>query len=94
MRIEWDHNKEQKNRRKHGISFSVAAEVFSDPLHLSILDRRFSYFEERWITIGAANDFLLIVVAHTLFSHEGEEIILILSAREATRHERRQYEHI
>ena len=94
MRVEWDNKKDQKNRRKHGVSFSTAAEVFEDPLQISILDKRFSYFEERWITIGAAKDFTLIVVAHSVFSVEGEEIVKIISAREATSHERRQYEHI
>ncbi|HDQ14994.1 MAG TPA: hypothetical protein ENN41_09310 [Sediminispirochaeta sp.] len=94
MKIEWDHNKDLKNRRKHKISFSTAAEVFEDPLHISILDKRFSYFEERWITIGATENFILIVVAHNVFSEDGEEIIRIISAREATNYERRQYEQI
>ncbi|MFP4180515.1 MAG: BrnT family toxin [Spirochaetaceae bacterium] len=91
MRIEWDHPKERINIRKHGVPFSLAAEIFDDPLHLSVLDKRFTFFEERWITIGATKDLFLLVVAHLAFSEEGEEVIHIISAREATRYEQRQY---
>lgn len=92
MQIEWDHTKEKMNIGKHGVSFSLAAEIFDDPLQLSVLDKRFTYFEERWITIGATRDLFLLVVAHLAFSEEGEEVIRIISAREATRYEQRQYE--
>ncbi|MFW5712288.1 MAG: BrnT family toxin [bacterium] len=92
MRLEWDEHKNELNRRMHNISFETAVEVFHDPLHLSILDARFNYFEERWITLGASNDLLLLVVAHLYFTYQGEEVIRIISAREATANERRQYE--
>jgi len=52
VRFEWDPAKSILNESKHGISFETAKEVFSDPLHVSTLDQRFSYFEERWITVG------------------------------------------
>ena len=52
MIFTWDPAKAASNMEKHGVSFDDAKEVFSDPLHLSILDQRFSYLEERWITIG------------------------------------------
>ncbi len=92
MRFEWDARKNELNRKKHGISFETAVEVFQDPLHLSILDARFNYFEERWITLGANKDLLLLVVAHLYYTYQGEEVIRIISAREATANERRQYE--
>ncbi|MCF7913853.1 MAG: BrnT family toxin [Spirochaetaceae bacterium] len=92
MRFEWDAHKAAANKQKHGISFNLAAEVFNDPLHVSILDTRFNYFEERWITLGATHKLLLLVVAHLYFTYEGEEIIRIVSAREATANEQRQYE--
>lgn len=47
MKFEWDENKNRLNQTKHGISFEEAKEVFNDPLHLSKLDHRFSYSEER-----------------------------------------------
>lgn len=94
MLFEWDEHKERTNLGKHGISFDEAKEVFFDPLHLSLLDHRFSYFEERWITLGQTGKRKLVVVAHLFFSEEGEEVIRIISAREATANERRQYEEI
>jgi len=44
MRFEWDQQKELVNLSKHGVTFKEASEVFDDPLHLSSLDHRFSYF--------------------------------------------------
>ena len=92
MRFEWDSKKNLTNIRKHGVSFEEAQEVFDDPLHIALLDHRFGYFEERWITIGRTEKRRLIVAAHLYFDDEGEEVIRIISAREATRNERRQYE--
>jgi hypothetical protein len=92
--FDWDSNKNLTNIEKHGISFEQAQEIFLDPLHLSILDERFSDFEERWITIGATESAEVIVVAHLYFVEEPEERIRIISARLATPRERRQYEKI
>ncbi|MFW6181072.1 MAG: BrnT family toxin [Spirochaetota bacterium] len=95
MRVEWDPEKDEINQRKLGISFREAAEVFHDPLHIAILDRRFSYFEERWIVLGRTHvQQTLVVAALWYFDEKGEEIIRIISAREATAHERRQYEEL
>ncbi len=92
MRFEWDQAKSESNRRKHGVSFEEAREVFNDPLHLSILDERFTYFEERWITVGQTSDRQILVVVNLFFDDDGEEVIRIISARDATKNERRQYE--
>jgi hypothetical protein len=92
MRFEWDPANEATNQRKHGVSFEEAREVFDDPLHLSVLDRRFTYFEERWITVGQTENRRLVVVANMYFDDNDEEIVRIISAREATAHERQQYE--
>jgi len=92
MRFEWDPHKNEANRQKHGISFEEACEVFQDPLHIALLDERFSYFEERWITIGRTSLARLVVAANVYFDADGEEIIRIISAREATTNERKQYE--
>ena len=88
MYVEWDPEKEKRNIHKHGVSFEEAREVFADPLHIAVLDERFSYFEERWIVIGRT------IVAAVLwdFDAQEEEVVRIISAREATRHEREQYE--
>ncbi len=92
MKFNWDDKKNKINMDKHGISFEEAKEIFEDPLQLSIMDKRFNYFEERWITVGKTKASCILVVAHLYFDDVGEEIIRIISARRATIHERRQYE--
>jgi len=92
MKFEWDEKKDIQNQKKHGISFEEAKEVFDDPLHISKLDERFNYFEERWITIGSTKIGKIVVVANLFFTDEAEEIIRIISARYANKKERRQYE--
>jgi len=92
LRFEWDKVKNALNIQNHGISFEQAKEVFNDPLHISKLDYRFNYFEERWITLGATSKAKLIVVAHMLFDENNEEIIRIISARKANVKEVKIYE--
>ncbi len=94
MYFEWDESKNQKNKAKHQVSFESAREVFDDPLHLAMLDERFSYVEERWITIGKTARQKILVVANLYFDEDGEEVIRIISARKATGHEVKQYETI
>jgi uncharacterized DUF497 family protein len=53
MQFEWDENKNKLNQQKQGVAFEEAQKVFDDPLQISKLDHRFSYFEERWINIGS-----------------------------------------
>jgi len=92
MHFTWDQQKSESNLTKHGVSFEEAATVFEDPLHLSILDRRFEYFEERWITVGHSTNRRILVVANLFFDKDLEEVVRIISAREADRNEQRQYE--
>jgi len=92
--FEWESKKNTENNKKHGISSEQARKVFLDPLHSSILDEQFSYFEERWITMGATEKGEIIVVAHLYFVEEPEERMRIISARQATLRERKQYEKI
>ena len=92
MKYEWDKNKNKLNQQKHGISFEEAKEVFDDPLQISKLDKRFSYFEERWITVGSTLQHKVLVVANLFFTDDGEEIIRIISARKVNKLERKIYE--
>jgi len=92
MKFEWDPVKSQSNVVKHGVAFEEAVEVFDDPLHLSILDDRFEYFEERWITVGQSARRRLLVVVNLFFDSDLEEVVRIVSAREATKNEQKQYE--
>ncbi|MGV0023404.1 BrnT family toxin [Phormidesmis priestleyi] len=86
MVYQWDNNKAAINLRKHGIDFADAVLVLSDDLAITVQDARFD--EERFITIGMDALGRVLVVVYT---YRGSEIRLI-SARTATRQERRQYE--
>ena len=92
MKFEWSEKKNILNIQKHNISFEEAKEVFLDPFHISKLDHRFDYFEERWITLGKTTQNKVIVVANIFFDKNGEEIIRIISARKANQKERSFYE--
>ena len=81
MKFEWNEEKSMLNLQKHGVSFEEAKEVFDDPFHISKLDYRFDYFQERWITIGNTKKDNILVVANMFFDENGEEIIRIISAR-------------
>ena len=91
MRFEWDSRKAASNIAKHGVSFTLAGEVWDDPLHV-VLPERIVDGEERWQALGHVDGMVLLVVAHTYRDDEGEEVIRIIGARRATRHERRDYE--
>ena len=91
MRFEWDPRKDKANRKKHGISFELAQRVFDDPNHLSRQNRQ-EGGEERWQTLGLIGPHAIVLVAHTYEDEHGEEIVRIISARKATRAERRLYD--
>ena len=92
MKYEWNEEKNKLNQQKHGVSFEEAKEVFDDALQISKLDKRFSYFEERWITVGSTSKHKVLVVANLFFTDEGEEVIRIISARKANKQEKESYE--
>ena len=92
LKFEWNEEKSISNLQKHGVSFEEAKEVFEDPFHISKLDHRFDYFEERWITLGSTSKDKILVVANMFFDDNGEEIIRIISARKANQKERKFYE--
>ena len=90
LRFDWDEQKNERNRTKHGIDFETAQLVFEDPFCITFIERECEG-EERWQAIGAIEDILLLVVVHTYREEEGDEVIRIISARRATRHERKLY---
>lgn len=91
MRYEWDENKSRLNHVKHGVSFETARLVFEDPLHLSFSER-VEDGEERWQTLGLVQNVVLLLVVHTMCQEPNEEVIRLVSARKATKRERRFYE--
>ncbi len=90
IRFERDEEKNQINRIKHGIDFETARLVFDDPLCVTFVER-VSGGEERWHAIGSVENIIVIVVVHTYREEGSEEVIRIISARRATRHERKLY---
>ena len=86
MEFEWDDEKEVENLRKHDVPFSYAINVFVDPLRRTYTDERFDYGEVRSVTRGMIDGTLYIVVHTDRFDR-----IRIISARPATRQERRAY---
>jgi uncharacterized protein len=91
MRFEWDEAKNQRNLLKHRVRFETAALVFDDPYAITQRDES-SDEEERWITFGSLGHGTILVVVHTLFEAEGEDVTRIISARAAESRERRTYE--
>jgi uncharacterized DUF497 family protein len=91
IEFEWDQAKAKANKKKHGVSFEIACRVFADPFALVEQDR-FVEGEYRWQTLGMVEGYLLLLVAHTVRDENGSEIIRIISARRASRRERKRYE--
>lgn len=88
MIYEWDGEKARANRRKHGVSFDEATTVFEDRLGRIVDDPRHSIEEDRYVLLGLSRRDRLFAV---MFTERGETI-RIISARRATRQERRDYE--
>lgn len=86
MSFEWDPNKAETNRKKHGIDFADAVIVLEDPQ--AITDDDPDHEEARHITIGMDASGRVLVVVYTW----REDVIRIISARKATNYERKQYE--
>jgi uncharacterized protein len=93
--FEWDPRKAKENLRKHRVSFDRAAELFRDPVAISLADEEHSETEERWVTIGRDSHGRVLVLVHTFSEISAEEWkIRIISARKATKRETRQYEQL
>ena len=93
LEFTWDPVKAAANLAKHGVAFAQGATVFADALALTVFDAGHSGFEERWFTLGMGSEGRLLAVSHT---HQASDAASararIISARAATRKERRQYE--
>jgi hypothetical protein len=85
---EWSAAKARANVQKHGVSFEEASSIFLDPFALTFFDPDHSAEEAREITIGHSSQYGVLFVAHC---QRGEHT-RIISARKATKRERKQYE--
>ncbi len=89
MSFEWEPVKAAENIRKHrGVTFEEASTVFDDPFAVTMSDPEHSEGEERYLKLGYSTRQRLLVVSYT----ERQERTRIISARQATRTERRIYE--
>ena len=88
LTFEWDAAKAASNLAKHGVRFEEVATVFGDPHSVTIFDPAHSQAENRFIILGRSHLDKLLVVVHT----ERGDNIRIISARQASRAERKQYE--
>ncbi len=84
----WNWEKATQNLKKHGVTFEEASSAFGDPLSITVPDPGHSIGERRYILIGQTVQGKLVVVSHT----ERRPGIRIISARLASRRERRAYE--
>ncbi|NRF12600.1 BrnT family toxin [Agrobacterium pusense] len=87
LSFEWNDRKALTNLAKHGVSFETARKVFEDPFAVDIEDRSANYGEVRRRIEGLGNGLVLTVI-YT----ERSEVIRIISARKATRAERKEYD--
>jgi hypothetical protein len=86
VRFEWDPRKAALNRRKHHVAFEEAMTCFADPLALLLEDE---LHEERLVLIGVSERDRLLFTVYAELADDG---IRIISARRATKAERRRYE--
>lgn len=89
LRFEWDPNKNEINKRKHGLSFETAREVFYDEFAVLFDDPDHSEEEDRFLIIGAIRTEQICIVSHCY--RDNENVIRIISARKATKNEQRAY---
>ena len=90
MHFEWDENKNISNRTKHQIWFEEAQTVWADEFAVEFFDPEHSNKEERFIRIGISTSSRVLLV---VFCERADgDIIRIISARKATKSERKDYE--
>lgn len=89
MQFEWNNEKAESNLKKHGVSFEEAETVWEDYFYVDLFDDVHSADEKRFLIIGESNEKRLLIVSYT----ERENSVRIISARELTSKERKDYEH-
>lgn len=88
LNVEWDSEKAEQNKRKHGVSFEEALTVLADPLSSTLPDQDHSEREVRMLLLGRAATGRYLIVSLT----ERGDAVRLISARVMTARERRSYE--
>jgi uncharacterized DUF497 family protein len=89
--FEWDERKNRANKRRHGVSFEDAQGAFFDEDAILYHDPEHSDEEDRFLLLGLSLQLRVLVVCHCY--REGSSVIRLISARRATKRERRVYQH-
>jgi uncharacterized protein len=90
IKFVWDSKKAESNLKKHNVSFSEAKSVFYDEFAIQFFDEDNSISEDRFIMLGMSNESRVLVVCHC--ERDEGNSIRIISARKATKNERKFYE--
>jgi uncharacterized protein len=85
IEFEWDSAKATSNLRKHGVSFDEAQSIFYDEFAVQFFDDEHSGSEDRFLLLGMSTGARLLLVCHC--ERKGGNVIRIISARKATKHE-------
>jgi uncharacterized protein len=88
MQFDWDKQKAVANLKKHGVSFEEAKTVFDDSFCIEFYDPKHSIEEHRFLIVGESKIGRLLIISFT----ERENLVRIISARETTAQERKDYE--
>jgi uncharacterized protein len=88
--FEWNPDKENSNQKKHGVSFAEAQSVFYDEFAIQFFDEESSDSEDRFLMLGLSQEQRILIVCHC--ERDSGNTIRIISARKATKHERKFYE--
>lgn len=89
IEFEWNPLKAASNKKKHGISFEEAKSVFYDEFAVQFYDSDNSETEERFLMLGLSNESRVLLICHC--EKEAGDLIRIISARKATKNERKLY---
>ena len=91
IKFEWNDTKALKNIEKHGVSFEEAITVFYDDFALQYFDREHSQLkEDSFLILGMSNNSRILMICHC--EKESGDIIRIISARKATKNEKKSYQ--
>ena len=89
IRFEWDRAKASANLKKHKVSFEEAQTVFFDDFAVQFFDEEHASDEDRFLMLGMSSEANLLLVCHC--ERAGGDVIRIISARKATKHESKYY---
>ncbi len=91
VKFEWSDVKALKNIEKHGVSFEEASSVFYDDFAVQFYDSEHSELEEdRFLILGVSNNSRMLMVCHC--EKKSGDLLRIISARKATKNERKFYQ--